>query len=1009
MPAAIVVAVNWLAVQGAISVATAVAIGTFAATYGAAIMLIGGMAYSSLKAKQAREDARNAYNAAQVDRMVNVSSSTAPRELVMGRVRKGGAVFYKASTGQYQQEFYMTLALAGNEIDAIEDIYLNDVVVTLNVDGYVTTAPYARGVTSTARVLTGGPYAAGYIPASVVAEYDNDGWLTGYENYQYTTNDSYVQIFTHLGAAGQTADAALMAAFPADWLAANVVESCAYLVGKFSYNETAFPNGLPAVTTVMRGAKIYDPRSTTTVWTENPALMMRHVYQHAKFGKATISAAEDDRFVVAANACDTSTVYTIDGVAQDACALFRASLVVPFGTPAKSIFDDLAQAMGGSWAHQGGQLHLKAGVYTAPVMSLTDADLAVIVRNGAQETQRPISISVHRERAQKYNTVKIKIWDHDQDYKQTDLTPLVGAALLARDGAELVQEVLMPAIGYAPQAQHVAGIMMRDARDPLAVELPFKLRAYPLKLFDTVDLTLARYGWANKTFQVLSRTWTSDASLSLLLKETSAAITQMDADFLPQGYAANTNLPAPWDIVSVGAMTIDSGTNQLLVQSDGTVVSRMKVSWAQVADAAVVQNGHIDVRFRLSNSTGAWTVLTVTGDETQVITSDVLDGAYYVVQARTRTSVAVSDWNTQVQHQVLGKSAPPSDVEAFSVAGDTLNWTEVADVDLWGYLLRFNYGSNFTWATATPMHIGVITESPYVMVTRPSGAVTIMIKAVDTTGNESANAAAIATNLADPDIANVVEEIDFDALGYPGTLTNCTLVGGDLVATGEGVASVVDYGLTSDAVTSSEDWGLTSDAVTSSADWGDAGLFDALTYITQEVVISQALAGSIGTLAITTEGESPRIEYRLSGPGSFYEADDDSFYGADGDSFYGPPGPWVAWPGQLAMANDTYQFRVQIASGAAPGKIMTMALTVDAPDITETVDDLVIAAGGTVVPYTKAFSSIKNVQVTLQTNGSGAETVEVDKTDPLAPLIHAYNAAHSAVSGASVDVTLKGY
>jgi len=979
MPEAVVWAVGYLATAGVMSVATAVAIGTFAATYGSLILLVGGLAYSHIKAQQAKDQARDAYNSAQVDRMTNVPMATAPRELVLGRVRKGGVPFYKASTGQNQMDLYVAIAWAGHEVDAFETFYLHDVPVTLDADGYVTTAPYARSVTTTARVLAGGPYEPGYIPSSIVTEYtggggDSEPVATGYETYQYTTQDSFVRIVSHLGAAGQTADALLRAAFPTDWPAANVVEGVAYYVVKFIYNETAFPSGVPVVTAVGRGAKCYDPRTGTTVWTDNPALHMRHVYQHAKFGKASVSTAEDDRFIVAANACDTSTVYTVDGVPQAACALYRSNLVVPFGAAPRSAFDDLAQAMGGSWAYSGGELHLKTGVYTASSKSLTDADLAVITRNGSGESRRPINISVHREQAQKFNTVKIKIWDAAQDYKQVDLTPLVGSALLTRDGKELTQEVPFPAVGYAPQAQHVAGVMMRDARDPLTVEMPFKLTAYDVELFDTIDLTLSTYGWAAKTFMVLGRQWTSDAQLMLTLKETTAAITQMDAGFDPQGFASNTNLPEPWDVASVGALTIASGTAQLLVQNDGTVVSRMKVSWTQVADAAVVQHGHVDVRFRQSDSTGAWTVLTVTGDETQVITSDVLDGAYYVVQARARTTVGISDWNTQVQHRIIGKTEPPANITAFSISGDTLNWTAVADVDLWGYLLRFNYGSNFTWATATPMHVGVITESPYVMVTRPSGAVTIMIKAIDTTGNESLNAAAVATNLADPDIVNVVEQVDFDALGYTGTLTNCTVVGGNVVATSDG-----------------------------------AGGYLAMTYVTSEVVITAALAGSIGTLALTIAGDSLAIDYRLSGPGSFYEADATSFYGADADSFYGAPGPWIPWPGQIVMENDIYQFRVRLAAGATQGQITTMSLTVDAPDIVETVDDLAVGASGTTIPYSKPFTSILNVQVTLQTNGSGAETVEVDKTSPLAPVVHVYNSSHTGVSGACVDVTLKGY
>lgn len=71
--------------------------------------------------------------------------------------------------------------------------------------------------------------------------------------------------------------------------------------------------------------------------------------------------------------------------------------------------------------------------------------------------------------------------------------------------------------------------------------------------------------------------------------------------------------------------------------------------------------------------------------------------------------------------------------------------------------------------------------------------------------------------------------------------------------------------------------------------------------------------------------------------------------------------------------------------------------------------DLGDAPVATTIPYTKAFTSTKAVNATLQANGSGTETIEVDKINPLAPKVYAYNNAGTAVSGAKVDVRLQGY
>lgn len=758
MPPAIVFAVNYLAVAGAISVATAVAIGTFVLTYGTAILVVGGLAYSAAKRREGEARARDAYNAAQVDRLANVSSAVAPRDLVLGRVRKAGAIFYKGSTGRDQQDMYLAIALAGHEIDAIEAIYLNDELVTLDGSGNVTDAPYAVSSRATAQQVVGVSgtitLPADYIVGSVYffdVAYDTSGQpsvsgltVTAPEgsvvNYQVpSASSSKVKITKYLGAAGQTADPSLLAAFPADWSSANVVQGVAYLVVKLSYSETAFPNGIPAVTAIVRGAKLYDPRSGLTVWSENPALMMRHVYQHPKFGKATVSASEDTRFIAAANACDTATIYTVAGVAQPSRALYKAAMVQPFGAPARSALDDLAQAMGGSWAFAGGELYVKAGVYTSSVMSLTDADLAVITRSGGQETQVPITISVHRERAQKFNTVKAKIWDVQQDYKEAALTPLAPSAFVTADGVELVQEVPMPAIGYAPQALHIAGVMLRDARDPLTVELPFKLRAYPLELFDTVDLTISRYGWAAKTFMVIGRVWTAEGSISLTLKETTASVFTLDGSFSAQGFAANTNLPSPWLVATLGTLTVTSGTNELIKQADGTVVSRMRVSWPQIADAAVVQAGRIEVQYRLASSSGEWTTVSTDGANTEIVTADVQDGGVYIIRARGRTTLGVGDWCVQVLHQVVGKTQPPSDVTSITYAteqfGIRLKWPAIADADADFYEVRVGGAS---WGGATLLT--QTRDAEYLWKTQTAGTYTVWVKAIDSSGNISANA-----------------------------------------------------------------------------------------------------------------------------------------------------------------------------------------------------------------------------------------------------------------------------
>ena len=673
MPAAVVWAVSAIGAAlggtvGAFLVMNATAVAT-------AAMLAGGLAYSASQKRKAERLARAQYNAAQVDRLANVVTTVAPRELVLGRVRKGGPVFFRASTDTNNTRFVMCIALAAHEIDAVEQIYLNDVPVTLDGSGYVTTAPYAITrlesaqetfagssivlanvpVASSVKVTradasAGGDYGAQYattivahsLAGSTVTIGDS---LGGTVSYQYNVTPSKARITTYLGTAGQTADAGLVSDFPTLWSSAHRARGVAYLKCEFWYDETAFPSGLPTVSAVIRGARCYDPRSGTTVWSENPAILARHILTHAQFGKrSSLTAAEDARITTAANACDAATVYTVGGVAQPSRALYKAALVVPFGTTARDALDDLVQAMAGQWAYSAGEMHIRAGSYTASVQTLTDADLAVVQRGAdGSVQQQPVQIVTHRARDQQFNVVTATVWDEAKDYKQTTLTPLKSSALITRDGAELVQDVAMPAVSYAPQALHIAGIMMRDARDPLTVTLPFKLTAYQVELFDTVSLTLSRYGWSAKTFMVTGREWAGDGSIKLTLKENVAATYTMDASFSAQGGADNTALPSPWLIDPPTLTGLSAGTKDLTSGADGRVLSTGVLTWSALGNLAS-QAGTIEVNWREPTDT-AWQVVRVPGAASQATLSGLPDRRVVVLRARAISAMAVSNWS----------------------------------------------------------------------------------------------------------------------------------------------------------------------------------------------------------------------------------------------------------------------------------------------------------------------------------------------------------------------------
>lgn len=343
--------------------------------------------------------------------------------------------------------------------------------------------------------------------------------------------------------------------------------------------------------------------------------------------------------------------------------------------------------------------------------------------------------------------------------------------------------------------------------------------------------------------------------------------------------------------------------------------------------------------------------------------------------------------------QVVLETPQLPDVRVLTIDGDRLTWPAVQAPNVDGYQIRYHYGANVDWGSAHALQVGLVTASPYVMPVRPPGAVTILIKAVDTVGNESLAAAYVLTDLGDPLVANVLESFDFRAAGWPQEWSNAYLLGGSLHSTQSDPFYKVDAGLF-----------YTLDG----ADFYSAN-FDAMTWVSAGWTPSQAAAGSNLTASWDLVGESINVEYRPTGPSPFYGDGLSGFYGADASAFYAAAPEWTAWPGSIVAANQEYQWRVTTRVGAAEGVLSQFVVSVDVPDKTLSLHGVTLAAGGSrLAGAVGQFNTIQNIQLTLQ-GGSNAVLLEIQDYSPtLGPLITAKNAGGAGVA-ATVDALLQGY
>lgn len=614
--------------------------------------------------RKARRRAIDAYNASLQDRLVMTALADGRRSRVYGRVRNVDGVVFKQTHGTNKEFYTLVISLAGHEVDAIEDVYFGDTKVTLDGSGYVTTAPWAGSrvvdaqafmtvtagsgsvvlpntpisgsvsvVTQTSGALDETSYSVTPTvtgsTVSVTGAPANGTWVV---SYQYSQDVPKARVRKYLGGPSQDLYADLSAVVGTDLLLpTDKFAGDACLIVTLQYDQDVFPTGLPQINAVVRGAKVFDPRTGTTAWTENPALIARDWALYAYGGGASSDEIVEQAFIAAANACDVSTTFVTDS-GSEVRPLYQCGIVCPLDADPSLTLGEIVESMAGQWGWVGGKLTLRAGVYRAPVAAI---DESWITDKAAIElvAQAPTSDLV--------NVTRPTLADAAQDYVPAPAAEVRYTAAITADGRELPREVEYNGVTRAVHAQHISGVVMREAREALSVKLPCNMRALVLELFDVVTVTLPTFGWVAKEFEVLGWNFSLDGGVQLSLRETAAAIFNPDTGLATLDVAANTLLPKPWEVEQITGVTVSSGTSAL---TDKSILVRTTVSWTAAVSEAVRRHGRIEVQYTRAGATlpsGDWPSVEAPGDATSVTITGLGQGVHYLFRVRAKTNLGV--------------------------------------------------------------------------------------------------------------------------------------------------------------------------------------------------------------------------------------------------------------------------------------------------------------------------------------------------------------------------------
>lgn len=672
--------------------------------------------------------------------LVNARGAVNPQDFVYGKIRKGGTEVFIKTTGNNNKILHKIIVLAGHECNAISDIYLNDEIVTLSSDT-VTSEPW----------------------------------------------DSKIKIYKHLG--GQTAASDAFngsSATLADTLHSEAgVESSfigqglCYLYVRVEYDQNAFANGIPTITAVVEGKKVYNSASNATAYSANAALVIRD-FITASYGLSD-DQTDDASFEAAASICD-DTVDTLGGNQPK----YEINGVVRANEKIGDVLQDFMTACGGTLYFGGGYWRLNVANYVTPTKTLTLDDL----RSG-------LSIDTKVPMRDNFNTVRGTHIDADNDWVSADYPEYASAAFVTEDTEKVATNLDLPYTTSNAAAQRIAKLTLLRSREQIAVSADFGLNAIDVAVGDIIALDNERYGWTNSQKQFEVTGWrlvageNRDLRVNLELRETSQAAHDWSLANEQAVSRNNTTLLPYYEVPSVG-LTLSQEYRIVNENVITALVANVNTSGGERIDYVTLEYKKTsDSDFKLMGQGRVAGSTNIARFEANGIDVPQINEAAinYTVRATPVNSFGFRGEAEVSTFNVTADNTPPSAPTTLtrSIAGGTVffNWAAVTDLDLSHYSLWFNPNTSGTFANSSTMRKIDKIARPATSISYPASAGSFFLTAIDKTGNESTSAAStvvLASELPSLGTTHVDEEHN-NPTPFNGVKSNVTKTGSTILLT----------------------------------------------------------------------------------------------------------------------------------------------------------------------------------------------------------------------------------
>ena len=570
------------------------------------------------------------------------------RKIVYGRSRIGGNIVYLESSGDDNKYLWLVIAVAGHEIDAYEEVWFND-----------------------KKIWDGGSYVSDW------GSYVDIGFYKG----DQTSADNALQRGT-----------ASLVSNSTKWTDNHKLLDTAYMVVKLTYDRDQFSQGLPNISTVIRGKKVWHPNHSSPVWSQNPALCLRDYLTDTKYGLGE-SASNIASINTALGVCDepvdlaaggTQLRYTLNGVVDTA----------------NTVGDNIEQMLGamvGRLLYVGGKFEIHAGKYVAPTITI---DESMVVGE--------ISVQTKQSRRNAYNAVKGVFLSEDDNYVLADYPAQISSSYATSDGEPLYLDMTLPFTTNHFRAQRIAKLALLRSRQQEAITIPCNLSALKFKIGDNIFVTNSRLGYSSKIFEVVGYSLDLIQGGSIVVNvdavETASSIWSWDKDEEVFLGAGEVDLYDGSVAVAPASLTV---TPQGFIASDGTYTTSFNVSFPASVDAFVK---HYVLEWKKQSDGSYFDVII---DQSPAQITGLETGSAYDVRIKAVNDSEVSSSYTTATQTIAADSSAPNAPSAVSASGEfeqiTINWTNptVADfshVDVYRStsssgtytLIGTSAGTNFT-------------------------------------------------------------------------------------------------------------------------------------------------------------------------------------------------------------------------------------------------------------------------------------------------------------------------